>query len=1179
MKVKRKLPAFIMALLICAVVMCIPVFAATTTQDGLEVILTTDKQIYTPDEQITVSVSVNNTNNYDLSNVSLTSVIPEGYQLTEKTDNIRQIGELSAGEKVDFTFVYGKEQVSDAGSGKTDTSDESGAQSVSGEKSKVAATETGDSGDGIVWIGLFGASLLILILLYILRKKNVKRILSLFLIFSMAASIIVPADIEANAAPVTKTLENEFFVEVDEKPLSIKAVVDYSYDLTGLEYTVAFDSDGGTIVENQTVPYGEFAAEPEDPEKEGYIFDGWYNEAGEYFDFNEAVIGDVQLTASWLEITASEDDGFAENLGGESITPSTDGEVNEPLESLADSPITSVDVTYQLDNKGVVGIRELVSDPMLQTAGLVGLPVEIEAGGANVVNATITFHYDPALLEEDPANLAIVWFDEENNIATLLDDSIVDTENHTVSVSTTHFSRYGVVFRNIWDELWGKELPPMRTEAAPYYNVVLTMDHSGSMNGDKMSQSIQAAQNFVDVLADQDYISVITFNGSARTLVEPTAVNPEGSDNRSSIKNQISDIRASGGTNIEGALQLAMNYAVTDPQYQSLIVLISDGQSSVSDETITQLTDLGQKVVAVGIGSDTDEELMKKIADMTGGSYLHCDDAADIADAFIDLQNSYIGSTKDTDGDKLPDLLEIAGMRDQYGEIWTTDSENADSDGDGVNDGDEMGEFNALAASTYFSRVSRPDLYTVKSDEAYLMMPENMMYNFTEDNKLVVTVYVLDAHYRMAPDLLTPMEEDGIPKEYIYSTPQNLKVELLELPDDFHLESIETTAEETQGYSTYYKTTAVLSYERTANWQTVIWRVTADNCSEWTGYSENGIMANYIEKEQQVLSSSSTEDRNNHAKEETTENAEIMLARQAKIFIEKFSNSAKQRNNELESQNTTALVQFKSLYNSYQNNIPDQVYIAISEAVMEATKASKIDEYKVDEIHNQVAKQIMGGIRTLNEKIEVNGETYEVKGPIWAMAGVNTSFLTVSYSGHRVQLYSTSSQSEVAEALADYCQVLAQLNNDVWKDFISCYITDTFGLAGFESVAKYNVDQVLDRSEKVIKALCDKKYADDLTEEMGAIAQDKLSSWFSNKFKNFVEQTVPNGKAYIDASKEFKTAYKELQKYTDKLSEYVELLNSGASQDNLSKAESDKNKAYNQYITACRIFEDLVKAL
>ena len=167
MKVKRKLPAFIMALLICAVVMCIPVFAATTTQDGLEVILTTDKQIYTPDEQITVSVSVNNTINYDLSNVSLTSEIPEGYQLTEKTDNIRQIGELSAGEKVDFTFVYGKEQVSDAGSGKTDTSDESGAQSVSGEKSKVAATETGDSGDGIVWIGLFGASLLIFSLLYI----------------------------------------------------------------------------------------------------------------------------------------------------------------------------------------------------------------------------------------------------------------------------------------------------------------------------------------------------------------------------------------------------------------------------------------------------------------------------------------------------------------------------------------------------------------------------------------------------------------------------------------------------------------------------------------------------------------------------------------------------------------------------------------------------------------------------------------------------------------------------------------------------------------------------------------------------------------------------------------------------------------------------------------------------
>lgn len=1178
MRVRRKFPAFIMALLMCVMVICMPVYAATTAQDGLEVTLTTDKQVYSSDEQITVSVSVNNTNSYDLSDVSLTSVIPEGYQLIEKTDNTWQIGKLSAGEKADFTAVYGKEQIFGAGFDKTDTSDKSGAQSASGEKSDAVAAETGDAGGGMVWIGLIGASLLTLILLCILRKRNAKRILSLFLIFSMSASVIVPTGIESKAAPVTRTLENEFFVEVEGEPLSIKAVIDYSYDLTGLEYTVTFDSDGGTIVENQTVPYGEFAAEPEDPEKEGYVFDGWYNEEGEYFDFNEAIVGDVQLTASWLEITESEDDGFAENLGGESVTPSTDGEVNEPLESLSDSPITSVDVSYQLDGKGVVGIRELVSDPMLLTAGLVGLPVEIEAGGANVVNATITFQYDPQLLEGDPADLAIVWFDEENNIATLLDDSVVDTVNHTVSVSTTHFSKYGVVLRNIWDELWGKELPPMRTEAAPYYNVVLTMDHSGSMSGDKMSQSIQAAQNFIDVLADQDYISVITFNSSARTLVEPTAVDSDGSDNRSSIKNQISGIRASGGTDIEEALQLAMNYVATDPQYQSLIVLISDGQSNVSEETIAQLMELGQKVVAVGIGSDTDEELMKKIADMTGGSYLYCDDAADIADAFIDLQNSYIGSTKDTDGDKLPDLLEIAGMRDQYGEIWTTDPENADSDGDGINDGDEMGEFNALAANTYFSRVSRPDLYTVKSNEAYLMMPENMMYDFTEDNKLVVTVYVLDAHYRMAPDLLTPMEEDGIPKEYIYSDPQNLKVELLELPDDFQLESIETTAEETQGYSTYYKTTAVLSYDHTANWQTVIWRVTADNCSEWTGYSENGIMANYIEKEQQVLSNGNTEDRNNHAKEETAAEAEVMLARQAKTFIEKFSNSAEQKNNELTTQNAAALVKFKSVYNSTQDDIPEEVYIAISEAVMEATEASKIDEYKADQIHNQVAKQIMEGIRTLDEKIEVDGVTYEIRGPLWAM-GPYVSFLTVSYPGHKVQLYSASSQSEVAEALADYCQVLAQLNNDVWKDFISCYITDTFGLAGFDSVTKRNVDQVLDRSEKVIKALCDKKYADDLVEEMGTVAQDKLSSWFSNKFKEFVEQTVPNGKEYIDASKEFKTAYKELQKYTDKLGEYVELLNSGASQDDLSKAESDKNKAYNEYVAACRIFEDLVKAL
>ena len=41
-------------------------------------------------------------------------------------------------------------------------------------------------------------------------------------------------------------------------------------------FTVTFETDGGSQVPAQTCRYGELVQRPEDPVKEGYVFDGWY---------------------------------------------------------------------------------------------------------------------------------------------------------------------------------------------------------------------------------------------------------------------------------------------------------------------------------------------------------------------------------------------------------------------------------------------------------------------------------------------------------------------------------------------------------------------------------------------------------------------------------------------------------------------------------------------------------------------------------------------------------------------------------------------------------------------------------------------------------------------------------------------------------------------------------------
>ena len=65
-------------------------------------------------------------------------------------------------------------------------------------------------------------------------------------------------------------------------------------------FTVTFNSDGGSAVAAQEVADGGTAIEPTDPTKEGYTLNGWYN--GEtLFNFTTPITADITLTAHWLE--------------------------------------------------------------------------------------------------------------------------------------------------------------------------------------------------------------------------------------------------------------------------------------------------------------------------------------------------------------------------------------------------------------------------------------------------------------------------------------------------------------------------------------------------------------------------------------------------------------------------------------------------------------------------------------------------------------------------------------------------------------------------------------------------------------------------------------------------------------------------------------------------------------
>ena len=106
----------------------------------------------------------------------------------------------------------------------------------------------------------------------------------------------------AIAAPANPTREGYTFMGWDKEiPTTMPAenmTITAQWRIN--QYTVTFDTDGGSAVDAQTVAYGEKAKTPADPTKTGYTFAGW-ELGGNAYDFAAAVTGNMTLTAKWKD--------------------------------------------------------------------------------------------------------------------------------------------------------------------------------------------------------------------------------------------------------------------------------------------------------------------------------------------------------------------------------------------------------------------------------------------------------------------------------------------------------------------------------------------------------------------------------------------------------------------------------------------------------------------------------------------------------------------------------------------------------------------------------------------------------------------------------------------------------------------------------------------------------------
>jgi Ca-activated chloride channel family protein len=175
-------------------------------------------------------------------------------------------------------------------------------------------------------------------------------------------------------------------------------------------------------------------------------------------------------------------------------------------------------------------------------------------------------------------------------------------------------------------------------------DLVLVIDTSGSMAGDKIASARTSLAQFVQLLDNRDRLQVISFNSEVNEL---TPLSPLA-DKREEVVRRVSGLIEQGDTSLYDATLEAINGLKTkgDPNHIRGVVVLSDGQDTASSSTLDQLmAQIGTpgeeggnaiKLFTIAFGGDADTEVLRQMAESTGGKQ-YSSDPSNISQVYAEI--------------------------------------------------------------------------------------------------------------------------------------------------------------------------------------------------------------------------------------------------------------------------------------------------------------------------------------------------------------------------------------------------------------------------------------------------------------------------------------------------------------------------------------------------------------
>lgn len=329
--------------------------------------------------------------------------------------------------------------------------------------------------------------------------------------------------------------------------------------------------------------------------------------------------------------------------------------------------------------------------------GYIGGAYEFYVDG-DIETATIKFEFDESLLETENFEPIIYFFNEEKQVLeemeTVLDSNVASTE-------VTHFSKYILLNKSSYFNgvMW---LSIAGVTGYSSTKVVFLISETDSIRmSDSAEERYKIVEDTIEQLPLWCGVGIVKYNNG---LLKWNELFFDREYAKECVRGQHLDVAWNVG--FAGYCDGTSDYAVTNlaireaiemysNKYDSalkIFVVIGENRASDSDIYSSVLASAKAhniKVYSVDIKNNSDEiDTMGRWSEDAGGKHYYVSDILNTDKLSNDvIEEMY----KDTDKDGIPDFYET-NLYMFNGVKLSLDKENADTDGDGLMDGEEVGE-------------------------------------------------------------------------------------------------------------------------------------------------------------------------------------------------------------------------------------------------------------------------------------------------------------------------------------------------------------------------------------------------------------------------------------------------------------------------------------------------------